>query len=123
MAVNVNKKVNQSSHPVTKAIQDLRDKQLGLVGSIYNGGTETVTCGVDGKNFIAITFVTDTVFNSTSGLVATDDTLYINTQSATTQIDSDGDQLDSVTFQAGMTIYGKWTQFILASGSVVAYIG
>ena len=123
MAVNVNKKVNQSSHPVTKAIQDLRDKQLGLVGSIYNGGTETVTCGVDGKNFIAITFVTDTVFNSTSGLVATDDTLYINTQSATTQIDSDGDQLDSVTFPAGMTIYGKWTQFILASGSVVAYIG
>ena len=113
-------------HGVRNAVNTgnrLLEQQLGLVGSIYNGGTETVTCALEGKNFVAITFVTDSVFNSTSGLVATDDAMYINTQSGATDIDSDGDVVDSVTFPAGMTIYGKWTQFILASGSVIAYIG
>ena len=93
---------------------------LGQSGSIFlnASNTDTVT-----GSFVAIDFITDTVFNSTSGLVASDDTLFPNSQSVATAIDSDGDAVDSATFPAGMTIYGKWTQIILASGSVIAYQG
>ena len=93
---------------------------LGQVGSIFlnASNTDTVT-----GSFVAIQFITDTVFNSTSGLIASDDALFPNTQTGATDIDSDGDAVDSATFPAGMTIYGRWTQIILASGSIIAYKG
>ena len=99
-------------------VQEAQNAALGQAGSIYHGGTDTIT----GK-FVAIQFLEDAVFNSTSGLVAVEDTLFPNTQSGATGIDSDGDAVDSVTFPAGMTIYGRWTQIILASGKIIAYRG
>ena len=96
---------------------------LGQAGSIFlnASNTDTVTSAVG--DFVAITFLTDTVFNSTNGLVAADDTLFPNSQSGATAIDSDGDAVDSATFPKGVTIYGRWTQMILVSGSVIAYVG
>ena len=99
-------------------VQEAQNAALGQAGSIYHGGTDTIT----GK-FVAIQFLEDSVFNSTSGLVSAEDTLFPNTQSGATGIDSDGDPVDSVTFPAGMTIYGRWTQIILASGKIIAYRG
>jgi hypothetical protein len=72
---------------------------------------------------VAITFLEDTVFNSTSGLVASDDTKFPNSQSGATAIDSDGDAVDSYSFPKGVSIYGNWTQIILVSGAIIAYIG
>ena len=96
---------------------------LGQTGSIFlnTSNTDTITAG-EGV-FVAITFLTDTVFNSTNGLVAESDARFPNSQNASTAIDSDGDAVDSATFPKGVTIYGRWTQIILASGSVIAYIG
>ena len=96
---------------------------LGQAGSIFlnTSNTDTVTCATG--NFVAITFLTDTVFNSTSGLVSADDTLFPNSQSGATAIDPDGDAVDSATFPKGVTIYGRWTQIILVSGSAIAYVG
>ena len=104
-------------------IQDLANVQLGQNGSIYHEGTDTLTCGLTGLNFVAITMITDTNFNGTNGLVSADDTKFPNTQSGATDIDSDGDAVDNAVFPAGMTIYGKWSQIILDSGSVIAYLG
>lgn len=101
-------------------VQESQNAGLGQAGSIFlnASNTDTVT-----GSFVAIQFITDTVFNSTNGLVASDDTLFPNSQSGATGIDSDGDPVDSATFPAGMTIYGRWTQIILVSGSIVAYTG
>ena len=99
-------------------VQEAQNAALGQAGSIYHGGTDTIT----GK-FVAIQFLEDSVFNSTSGLVSVEDTLFPNSQSGATGIDSDGDAVDSATFPAGMTIYGRWTQIILASGNIIAYRG
>ena len=103
------------------SVQESQNVGLGQAGSIYHGGTDTLTYATG--NFVAIQFITDTVFNSTSGLVSAEDTLFPNTQSGATGIDSDGDAVDSITFTARMTIYGRWTQIILASGSIIAYVG
>ena len=99
-------------------VVEAQNAALGQAGSIYHGGTDTIT----GK-FVAIQFLEDAVFNSTNGLVAEDDSFFPNTQNGATGIDSDGDAVDAVTFPAGMTIYGKWTQIILASGKIIAYVG
>jgi len=106
---------------------------FGQMGSIYVGGTTAVTSngvtadpGVGAQAvFVAITFVTDTVFNSANaGLISETNQLFPSTQYTSTSIDADGGAVvDSVTFPAGLTIYGRWTGFTLASGSVVAYIG
>ena len=104
----------------TYSIQQGGNLALGQAGSIFlnASNTDTVT-----GSFVAIQFITDTVFNSTNGLVASDDTLFPKSQSGATSIDSDGDAVDSATFPAGMKIYGRWTQIILASGSIIAYKG
>ena len=101
-------------------VVEAQNAGMGQAGSIFlnASNTDTVT-----GSFVAIQFITDTVFNSTSGLVASDDTLFPNSQSGATGIDSDGDAVDSATFPAGLTIYGRWTQIILVSGSVIAYVG
>ena len=91
------------------------------------------------KVFIAVTMITDTVFDSTGGLIAetrvngaVTNNIYIGTEAAahdlaasseTVDEGSGGQVVDSVTFPAGVTIYGRWTEIETASGSCVAYIG
>jgi hypothetical protein len=94
---------------------------LGQAGSIYCGSGDAIT--VNGGVFVAIQIIEDAVFESTNGLVSEDDTMFPNTQSSSTHIHADGEAVDSVTFPAGITIYGRWTGFELASGKVIAYLG
>ena len=105
---------------------------FGQVGSIFldaSGASSPPT----GTVFIAITFLEDTVFDASGGLVAEDQDLYANTQAAahnesdgseTTTQGSGGAQIDaSNTFPQGATIFGRWTEIDLTSGTVIAYIG
>ena len=94
---------------------------LGQNGSILVTGTSAVTASY-GK-FVAIQFLEDTVFNSTNGLVATDAGRWPDDGDAGADISSNGAVSDSVTFPQGMTIFGRWDSFILASGKVIAYVG
>ena len=112
---------------------------FGQLGSIHAAGTEAITIigGNDTdstpasnvnritKVFVAITFLEDTVFDSgTEGLVAETTQLFPDSTGTGTLIDADGgDVVDSETFPKGITIYGRWTGFKLASGRVIAYLG
>ena len=62
-------------------VQEAQNTTLGQVGSMYNDGTSAMVAPTD-HVFIAITFITDTIFDSTSGLVSIDDTLFINATTA-----------------------------------------
>tara|TARA_R100000655_G_scaffold42519_1_gene78530 strand:+ start:1290 stop:1637 length:348 start_codon:yes stop_codon:yes gene_type:complete len=105
------------------------DVAFGQLGSIHVAGTTAVTSnGVTGntdKVFCAITFLEDTVFNSSdAGLVAESTQLFPSSAGSGTDIDADGGAVvDSETFPKGITIYGRWTGFTLASGKVIAYLG
>ena len=95
---------------------------LGQAGSILVTGT-TVCTNAMGV-FVAIQFLEDTTFNSSSGLTAETTQSYPDHTGAGTNIDSDaGAVSDTITFPQGMTIYGRWTGFTLASGKVIAYVG
>ena len=97
---------------------------LGQSGSILVTGTTAVTTSVSGTKFIAIQFIEDTVFASSGGLVATTEQLWPDDTGASTTIDSNGGAaIDSVTFPQGMTIFGRWDGFTLASGKCIGYLG
>ena len=104
---------------------------FGQVGSVYTTTGEEINPPLN-QVFVAITMVTDCTFDSSEGLIAEDATKYINTETAAhdltaaaeTSVQGTGGQVvDSVEFPAGMTIYGRWTEIDVASGSCVAYIG
>jgi hypothetical protein len=96
----------------------------GEAGSIFVGGTTACTPPSNTK-FTAIQFIEDSVFDSgNDGLISATNQLYPSTQYTGTDIDGDaGAVVDSITFPQGMTIFGRWSGFKLASGKVIAYIG
>ena len=100
--------------------------ETGEAGSILVTGTGTVTTTVTANTvFVAIQFLEDSVFDSTNatGLVSATDQLYPSSEFTSTSVDADaGAVSDSVTFPQGMTIFGRWDGFKLASGKVIAYI-
>ena len=84
---------------------------LGQAGSLLETGTTAIT----GKTIVAISFLEDTVFTTLTPESGTN--LYLGDSN------NNGDTSDSITFPQGMTIYGRWSAFTLASGKVVAYLG
>ena len=107
------------------AVVEAQNISLGQGGSIFVTGTTAVTCGTGSGVFVAIQFIEDTVFASASGgLVAETEQLYPDDAGTGTLIDADGGAaIDGETFPQGMTIFGRWTGFTLASGACIAYVG
>ena len=102
---------------------DISQISFGQAGSIHVAGTTAVTTSTG--VFVAITFLEDTIFASASaGLIPESSQKYPSSDGASTDIDSDGGvAVDSESFPVGVTIYGRWTGFQLASGKVIAYVG
>ena len=98
---------------------------FGTWGTILVNDTTEATCGVHDRDFVAIYMLTDTVFASgAGGLSAKTAQLYLDNTNTSTDIDANaGTAIDGITFPAGMTLYGRYTGFTLASGSVIAYVG
>jgi hypothetical protein len=121
------------------AYKDSTEYGFGQMGSIHVRGTTAVTAYIAGSAddtpasnvtkvepvFVAITFLEDTTFNTgASGLIPESAQLYPSSDGASTDIDADGGvAVDSETFPKGVTIYGRWTGFQLATGGVIAYLG
>ena len=95
---------------------------LGQAGSILVTASGAITA--IGGAFVAIQFLEDTVFDSTDGLIAETEQLFLDDTGTSTLISaSGGAAIDSIVFPQGMTIYGRWTGFDLTSGKVIAYLG
>ena len=121
------------------AYKDPTEYGFGQMGSIHVRGTNAVTAYIAGSAdatpasnvtkpepvFVAITFFEDTTFNTgAAGLIPETAQLFPSSDGASTDIDADGGvAVDSETFPKGVTIYGRWTGFQLATGGVIAYLG
>ncbi len=105
---------------------------FGQAGSVFldaSGASSPPT----GSVFVAITFLDDTIFDASGGLIAEDSAKFANTEAAannnadgseTASEGSGGLQIDaSNTFPAGITIYGRWSEIDITSGMLIAYIG
>jgi len=118
---------------------------FGQMGSVYATASQEEINPPTGKVFVAITFLADTIFDDAGGLIAetrvngaTTNNIYIGTEAAAHDLAAAGEtvdegtggaiiggtaEADAVTFPAGMTIYGRWTELDVYSGKIIAYIG
>ena len=91
------------------SVKQVSNASIGQGGCVFEDGTTAIT-----GNFVAIQFLED----STLTTLTPRSSSFIGTSGG------NGDAIDTVnTFPQGMTIFGDWTAFTLATGSVVAYIG
>ena len=105
---------------------------FGQIGSSYTAASNDAIKPPTDKVFVAITMVTDCTFDASGGLIAEDQDKFINTERAAND-ENDGAEdenygsgglvVDSVVFPKGMTIYGRWTEIDVDTGSCVAYFG
>tara|TARA_Y100000592_G_C5338268_1_gene252923 strand:- start:130 stop:429 length:300 start_codon:yes stop_codon:yes gene_type:complete len=92
------------------SVQESQNVSLGQNGCLFEDGTDAIS----GKKIVAIQFLEDSTFTT----LTPSSSSYIGTAGG------NGDAIDSSnTFPQGVTIFGSWTAFTLASGSVVAYLG
>ena len=76
-----------------------------------------------GTVYIAITFITESAFEvGVTGLVPEKNYKYPSSNATSSLIAENSLAVDGITWPAGLTIYGRWTGFELASGSCIAYI-
>jgi len=134
------------------AYKDITEYGFGQLGATYTTASSDAIKPPTGKVFVAITFLEDTIFDDSAGLVAerlpirtsataaatlTSD-VYISTEQPAHDLAADAEtttegsggliiggtaEADAVTFPRGITIYGRWTEIDVYSGSVIAYIG
>ena len=91
-------------------VSESNNVALGQAGCLFEDGTDAIT----GKKIIGIQFLEDTTFTT----LTPENSSYIGTSGG------NGDAIDSSnTFPQGVTVFGRWSGFTLASGSVVAYLG
>ena len=104
------------------AVVEAQNLALGQHGSVL-AKTDAVTA--IGGVFIAIQFIEDSVFESGStGLVAETTQLYPDDTGESTSVsEAGGNVINGQTFPQGMTIFGRWTAFELASGVAIGYLG
>ena len=125
---------------------NITDYGFGQLGSIFCDGANTPIEPPLGKVFVAITMVDDTKFNTTGGLVAdnmpelgleyignlfardvdgtVNDAAHDDVANPTATTGTGGKVVDAAnSFPRGLTIYGRWTEIDLSSGSIIAYIG
>ena len=120
---------SKSSNNTTQSeVTQHNARAFGQSGCILVTGTANViaTAGSGSLKFVAIQFLEDTVFASAAGgLVASTENLYLDDDATGAGVASGGGgaNTDGITFPKGMTLYGRYTSFTLASGKVVAYLG
>ena len=109
---------------ITYATNEAQNIALGQAGSILVKDASVAITALGGV-FVAIQFLEDTIFASgAGGLSAETLQLYPDDTGVSSSVSAaNGDPIDGVTFPQGMTIYGRWTDFTLASGIVIAYLG
>lgn len=110
---------------------------FGQLGAVYTTASSDAIKPPTDMVFVAITMLSDTTFDTASsdegGLVAEVATKHFNTADAAGDL-ADGSETaaegsggliitSSVTFPKGVTIYGRWTEIDVATGSVIAYLG
>ena len=96
---------------------------FGQHGSMFVNDTNDTDCVPPvGMVFVAITCLGATTFDE---LVAEDNKKYFGSDGTdNSHSRGTGDRVTSGdSFPAGLTIFGRWTKFDLAGGSVIAYLG
>ena len=109
---------------------------FGQLGSAYTTASSVAIKPPTNKVFVAITMLADTTFDN-DGLVAdipiSGVDQYVGSAQPANDLADGSETTDegsggvivtnSVSFPEGITIYGRWTEIDVNTGSIIAYIG
>ena len=107
----------------TYSVQQSENLSLGQAGSVFVTGVAAISCIAPSGVFVAIQFIEDSVFDDDDGLVAETTELFPDDAGTSSLVSANGAVTNGETFPQGMTIFGRWTGFKLASGACIAYVG
>ena len=100
-------------------VQESQNAALGQAGALLTNDTSNDIDAPTGSMWVAIQIVDDATFTT----LTQQDNKWFGSATGATDLDSNGDTTSGITFSSGMTIYGRWSKFNLASGTVIAYLG
>ena len=106
---------------------------FGQFGSAVVKDSSDASTPPSGKVFVAITMLTDCTFDTAvttegsetnGGLISEDSTIWASSVDGSKGSSTNGVAVAStITFPKGVTIYGRYTEIDVASGTCIAYVG
>ena len=100
-------------------VQEAQNASLGQAGALLTNDTSNDIDAPTGSHWVALQVVDDVTFTTLTQV----SNKWFGSATGATDLDSNGDTTSGITFPAGMTLYGRWSKFRLAGGSVIAYAG
>jgi len=103
----------------TYTVAEAQNATMGQAGALLTNDTGNDIDAPTGKVFVALQMVDDVTFTT----LTQENNNWFGSANGATDIDDNGDATGTISFAAGMTIYGRWTKFNLAGGTIIAYVG
>ena len=100
-------------------VQEAQNASLGQAGALLTNNTSSDIDAPTGSHWVALQVVDDVTFTTLTQV----SNKWFGSAKGAIDLDSNGDTTSGITFPAGVTIYGRWSKFRLAGGSVIAYLG
>ena len=100
-------------------VQEGQNAMLGQAGALLTNDTSNDIDAPTGTTWVALQIIADVTFTT----LTQEGNRWYGSAAGATDLDSNGDVTGSIIFPAGMTIYGRWSKFNLAGGTVIAYLG
>jgi len=100
-------------------VQEAQNSSMGQVGALLTNDTSNDIDAPSPNVWVAIQIIDDATFTT----LTQEDNRWYGSAAGATDLDSNGDTTSGITFPSGMTIYCRWSKFILAGGTVIAYLG
>tara|TARA_R100000781_G_scaffold109963_1_gene75118 strand:+ start:36 stop:374 length:339 start_codon:yes stop_codon:yes gene_type:complete len=100
-------------------VQEGQNAVLGQAGALLTNDTSNDIDAPTGTTWVALQIIDDVTFTT----LTQESNRWYGSAAGATDLDDNGDSTSGITFSAGMTIYGRWSTFRLAGGTVIAYLG
>lgn len=100
-------------------VQEGQNATLGQAGSLLTNDTSNDIDAPTGTTWIALQVIDDVTFTT----LTQESNRWYGSGAGATDLDSNGDTTSGITFPSGTTLYGRWSTFRLASGTIIAYLG
>ena len=101
------------------SVQEAQNVTLGQSGALLTNDTSNDMDAPTGSSWVAIQIIDDATFTT----LTQESNRWYGSAAGASDLDSNGDTTFGITFPSGMTIYGRWSKFNLAGGTVIAYVG
>jgi len=100
-------------------VQEAQNATMGQAGALLTNDTGNDITAPTGAVWVALQVIDDVTFTT----LTQETNLWYGSAGGAIDLDSNGDSTSTIIFPSGITLYGRWTNFRLAGGTIIAYPG